>query len=220
VTGSIRDDYNEGRRTSWNVPSNVDHRSSSRPPSPLPLLSFSPSVHCPTWAVWLCCVAAPPCKTLAKLPCSRSELLSHALVALPCSAHPLRPPDLALASPVVIRTYPNTNAPRGMSPLAGSKRVRSIDPDQGLPYGDEEVSSTAPESRKEKPRDWRSAFLDEDDKEDRKRRDRRREEDRDRYPHQSSSTRDRSRSRDRDSRGGGRDRDRRGVSRDAPDSRE
>ena len=117
-----------------------------------------------------------------------------------------------------------TSPPRPrMSTSAGSKRVRSVDPDEGLPYGDAEPTASMSESRKEKPRDWRSAFLDEDDAEDRRRRERRRDEDRDRHSHRSSTTRDRSRSRDRGSRGGagpGRDKDRRGTSREAPDPRE
>jgi serine/threonine-protein kinase PRP4 len=68
-----------------------------------------------------------------------------------------------------------------MSTSSGYKRVRDDAPsfEGGLPYGDDTPASVAAgngdASRKEKPKDWRQAFLDEDAAQERRERERRRE---------------------------------------------
>lgn len=112
-----------------------------------------------------------------------------------------------------------------MSPVSGHKRVRSTDADEGLPYGDADPTPASVDERKEKPKDWRAAFLEEDEALERRQRERRRERERDDRgaPRRSAGGRDRSRSRERDSRaggGGGRERESRGVSREIDTARE
>lgn len=94
-----------------------------------------------------------------------------------------------------------------MSSSSGIKRPREVpDSEGGLPY-DADVApraSTAVDERKEKPKDWRQAFLEEDRAEERRQRERRREREssrgyeRERDRERSSTTRHRERSKERD----------------------